>query len=133
MDNLPPELLRAILLSSVHLSRSEKNTLLPLRLVNKRFDFILREYMFKTVQLDFSRFARGETAPQMSSLADVGHLCQSLYCDMMVIRDEGTATLYLATYPCCMSCHSCTSSVAKCRTAKRLPCCFNDSSRNLLI
>jgi len=97
MDNLPPELLRAILLSSVHLSRSEKNVLLPLRLVNKRFDFILREYMFKTVQLDFSRFARGETAPQMSSLADVGHLCQSLYCDMMVIRDEGT--LYLAAYP----------------------------------
>ena len=96
MDNLPPELLRAIILSSVHLSRSEKNSLLPLRLVNKRFDFILREYMFKTVQLDFSRFARGETAPQMSSLADVGHLCQSLYCDMMVIRDEGT--LPLATY-----------------------------------
>jgi hypothetical protein len=97
MDNLPPELLRGILLSSVHLSRSEKNVLLPLRLVNKRFDFILREYMFKTVQLDFSRFARGETAPQMSSLADVGHLCQSLYCDMMVIRDEGT--LCLASYP----------------------------------
>jgi len=99
MDNLPPELLRGILLSCVHLSRSEKNALLPLRLVNKRFDFILREYMFKTVQLDFSRFARGETAPQMSSLADIGHLCQSLYCDMMVIRDEGT--LRLATYPCC--------------------------------
>jgi hypothetical protein len=93
MDNLPPELLRGILLSSVHLCRSEKNVLLPLRLVNKRFDFILREYMFKTVQLDFSRFARGETAPQMSSLGDVGHLCQALYCDMMVIRDEGTRRL----------------------------------------
>ncbi len=93
MDSLPPELLRGIILSSVQLSRSEKNVLLPLRLVNKRFDFILREYMFKTVQLDFSRFARGETAPQMSSLAAVGHLCQSLYCDMMVIRDEGMLCL----------------------------------------
>jgi hypothetical protein len=101
MDSLPPELLRGIILSSVQLSRSEKNVLLPLRLVNKRFDFILREYMFKTVQLDFSRFARGETAPQMGSLAAVGHLCQSLYCDMMVIRDEGT--IGLARTISCMS------------------------------
>lgn len=90
MDGLPPELLRAILLSSVHLCRADKNVLLPLRLVNKRFDFILREYIFRTIQLDFSRFAKGETAPQLSSLAAVGHLCQALYCDMMVIRDEGT-------------------------------------------
>jgi len=103
MDSLPPEVLRGIILSSVQLSRSEKNLLLPLRLVNKRFDFILREYMFKTVQLDFSRFARGEAAPQMDSLATVGHLCQSLYCDMMVIRDEGTIVLLLPLASCISS------------------------------
>ncbi len=95
MDTLPPELLRAILLSSVHLCRADKNNLLPLRLVNKRFDFILREYIFKTVQLDFSRFAKGDSAPQITSLATVGHLCQALYCDMMVIRDEGACRRYL--------------------------------------
>jgi hypothetical protein len=97
MDSLPPELLRAIILSSVQLSRSEKNLLLPLRLVNKRFDFVLREYLFRTIQLDFSRFSREKTAPQMSNLAVIGHLCQSLYCDMMVIRDEG-ALHYAGSY-----------------------------------
>jgi hypothetical protein len=45
------------------------------------------------VQLDFSRFSKEVPAPEISSLATVGHLCQALYCDMMVIRDEGTRFL----------------------------------------
>ncbi len=89
MDSLPPELLRTILVWSVRLCQPDKNSLLPLRLVNKRFDFILREYVHKTIQLDYSRFARNTAFPHMGVLADVGHLCQALYCDMMVIRDEG--------------------------------------------
>jgi hypothetical protein len=90
MDDLPPELLRNILVQSVRASRFDKNELLPLRLVNKRFDYILREYIFKTIQLEFSRFARGNDAPELRSLQGVGRLCQAIYCDMMVIRDEGT-------------------------------------------
>jgi hypothetical protein len=89
MDTLPPELLRAILLSTVHSCRSKKNAALPLRLVNKRFDFIIREYIFRTIQLDYTRLAKGDIAPQLVNLMPVGHLSQSLYCDMMVIRDEG--------------------------------------------
>lgn len=89
MDRLPPELLRTILLASVGLCRCEKNELLPLRLVCKGFDAILKEYIFRTIQLEFSRFARGEAAPELESIAGIGQLCEALYCDMMVIRDEG--------------------------------------------
>ncbi len=38
--------------------RCEKNTILPLRLVCKAFDGILKPYVFKTIQLEFSRFLR---------------------------------------------------------------------------
>lgn len=90
MDRLPPEILRTILLWSVRLCQPDKNSTLPLRLVNKTFNCILREYIHKTIQLDYSRFARNTAAfPQMEALADVGPLCQALFCDMMVIRDEG--------------------------------------------
>lgn len=106
MENLPPELLRTILLSSVHLCRSEKNLLLRMRLVNRRFDFILREYLLKTVQLDFSRFVKGEGAPNIGCLKRVGPLCKALYCDMMVIRDDGMLPLLCMRASIHTSCHA---------------------------
>jgi hypothetical protein len=67
----------------------EKNTLLPLRRVCKAFDDVLKPLIFKTIQLEFSRFARGKAAPAIESIARVGDLCNAVYVDMMVIRDEG--------------------------------------------
>lgn len=58
MDSLPAELLSLVLLWNVRTSRCEKNTILPLRLVCKAFDEILKPYVFKTIQLEFSRFLR---------------------------------------------------------------------------
>ena len=58
MDSLPAELLNLILLWNIRMSRCEKNTILPLRLVCKAFDEILKPYVFKTIQLEFSRFLR---------------------------------------------------------------------------
>jgi hypothetical protein len=94
MESLPPELLRSILLASVSLCRGEKNVLFPLRLVNKRFDFIVREYVFKTIQLDFSSFIKGHSTPKFESLQDVGQFSHALYCDMMVVRDQGMMFCY---------------------------------------
>ncbi|KAF4636944.1 hypothetical protein G7Y89_g1129 [Cudoniella acicularis] len=87
MDSLPTEILGIILSWDVRLCRVEKNLVLPLRLVCKAFDAALRPYIFKTIQLEFSRFCHN-TAPCLASLARVGYLCGSIYLDMMVIRDE---------------------------------------------
>jgi hypothetical protein len=58
MDSLPTELLSLILLSSIRQCRCEKNAILPLRFVCRSFDAILKPYVFKTIQLEFSRFLR---------------------------------------------------------------------------
>jgi hypothetical protein len=58
MDSLPAELLSLILLWKIRMCRCDKNAILPLRLVCKGFDEILKPYVFKTIQLEFSRFLR---------------------------------------------------------------------------
>lgn len=69
--------------------RCDKNKILPLRLVCRAFDTALKPYIFKTVQLEFSRFLRDAPRPKLEELARVGQLCDALYLDMMVVRDEG--------------------------------------------
>jgi hypothetical protein len=94
MDSLPTEVLGLILLWNVRMCRCDKNALLPLRLVCKAFDDALKPYVFKAVQLEFSKFHRHEPTPDISSLARVGNTCEALYLDMMVVRDEGTLVIY---------------------------------------
>lgn len=67
---------------------SDKNAVTPLRLVCKAFDNALKSYLFKTLQLEFSKFSRSN-APDISALGAVGRLCEAIYLDMMIIRDEG--------------------------------------------
>jgi hypothetical protein len=94
MDNLPQELVELILVWVVRMCPSDKNSITPLRLVCKSFDKALKSYIFKTLQLEFSKFAR-YGGPDMMAVAKVGELCQAIYLDMMVVRDEGIlAQLY---------------------------------------
>ena len=67
----------------------EKNTIIPLRLVCKAFDAVLKPYVFKTLQLEFSKFLRNGDKPDTKSLDRVGEFCQAVYLDMMIVRDEG--------------------------------------------
>ncbi len=90
MDSLPNELVELILLWDVRMCRCQKNTILRLRLVCKAFDVALKPYVFKTLQLEYSRFLRSAPAPNIEALASIGRLCQAVYVDMMVVRDEGT-------------------------------------------
>lgn len=69
--------------------RTDKNNLLPLRLVCKAFDSILKPYALKTVQLEFSRFLRDGPGLDKSALERMGSSCEAAYLDLMVVRDEG--------------------------------------------
>jgi hypothetical protein len=89
MDSLPRELLESILMFNVQMCRCNKNNIFPLRLVCKAFDAFLKPYIFKTIQLEFSKFLRYAATPELKSLETVGKLCQAVYLDMMVVRDEG--------------------------------------------
>ncbi|TVY37351.1 hypothetical protein LOCC1_G008603 [Lachnellula occidentalis] len=91
MDSLPTEILGLVLRFNVDMCRHDKNLVLPLRLVCKAFDAALKPYIFRTVQLEFSRFLKDAT-PNTDSLARVGHLCSAVYMDMMVVRDEEEIT-----------------------------------------
>ena len=69
--------------------RCEKNTVLSLRYVSKAFNFCLRPYVLKTIQLEFSRFLKGPNLPTTEVLGAIGGFCHAVYLDMMVVRDEG--------------------------------------------
>ncbi len=89
MNQLPTEILGLILKWDVAMCRIDKNSILPLRLVCKAFDIALRPFILKTIKLEYSCFLR-DSAINVKSLEKVGNLCDSVYLDMMVIRDEGT-------------------------------------------
>ncbi|KAF4510637.1 hypothetical protein G6O67_002512 [Ophiocordyceps sinensis] len=88
MDRLPRELVDLILQQCV--AHGAKGHVLELRLVCRAFDRTLKPYACRTLGLDFSRLSRlsGFRRPQMDALQTVGYHCQSLYVDLMVLRDE---------------------------------------------
>ena len=76
------------------MSRVDKNAVLPLRFVCRSFDIALKPWLFKTIQLDFSRLLRiKKGAIGLDGLSEVGQLASAVYIDMMVIRDEGQSKL----------------------------------------
>ncbi len=89
MDTLPNELLGLVLLWNIRQYRCDKNKILVLRLVCKTFDAILKPYLFKAVQLEFSRFLKDGSDPGIEAMTPVGQFCEALYLVMMVGRDEG--------------------------------------------
>lgn len=89
MDSLPPELLDLIVLWHVRACQFNKNKTLPLRLVCQKLNVAVKPFVFKTLQLEFSKFLRHAPTPALPDLDRVGHLCQAIYLNMMVIRDEG--------------------------------------------
>lgn len=90
MDELPTEILDTVLLWVVRISKCDKNSVLPMRLVCSAFDKGLRPYIFKCIQLEFSRFLRDAETLDVEALRRVGAVAESLYLDLMVVRDEGT-------------------------------------------
>ncbi|CZT41918.1 uncharacterized protein RSE6_01732 [Rhynchosporium secalis] len=88
MDSLPTEILGLILDWEVRMCERQKNIILNLRLVCRAFDVALRPYAFRTLQLEFSRYLRSHPNPGVKGLEGVGVICEALYLDMMVVRDE---------------------------------------------
>lgn len=88
MDRLPRELVELILRQCV--AQGAKNHVLELRLVCRVFDRALKPYACRTLGLDFSRLSRlsGFARPQTDALQTIGYHCQSLYVDLMVLRDD---------------------------------------------
>ncbi|KAI1769452.1 hypothetical protein GGR53DRAFT_472544 [Hypoxylon sp. FL1150] len=92
MDRLPSEILLHILDYVVVAHYSNKNNLLKLRTTCKLFDEVLKPYVLKTLQLEFTRLDKGFRARKPlddDALRRIGPLCQALYIDMMVVRDDG--------------------------------------------
>ncbi|QSZ28906.1 hypothetical protein DSL72_003412 [Monilinia vaccinii-corymbosi] len=91
MDQLPPELLGLILQKNIEMCRCDKNGVLDLRLVCKVFNEILKPSIFKTIQLEFSRFCRfrdvDDNQNRLETLQSIASLSSSLYIDTMVVRD----------------------------------------------
>lgn len=102
MDSLPVEILDAILLCTVRVCRCEKNNILSLRRVCKAFDEALKPIALQCLQLEFSRFRKFSSSYDLKSLGalrDIGKVADSLYLDLMVIRDEGMLWIILGGQP----------------------------------
>ncbi|RYP49956.1 hypothetical protein DL768_004391 [Monosporascus sp. mg162] len=92
METLPPEIVLTILDHCVASHYGDKNALLSLRTVCKLFDDILKPIVLRTLQLEFTRLDKvSRTCRPLDeeALRRIGHLCQALYLDMMMIRDDG--------------------------------------------
>ncbi|PQE12359.1 hypothetical protein CJF31_00000573 [Rutstroemia sp. NJR-2017a BVV2] len=91
MNTIPPETLVMILQYVVDGCRSDKNSVLKLRLVCKAFDKCLKQTALKTIQLDFKRIYRfreiERNKAQKSSLHDISPCTENLYIDMTIVRD----------------------------------------------
>ncbi|KAI0844110.1 hypothetical protein F5Y00DRAFT_211193 [Daldinia vernicosa] len=91
MDKLPPEILLHILEFTVVALYGNKNNLLRLRATCKLFNEVLKPFALRTLQLEFTRLDRTERRlkpPDYDALRRIGPLCQALYLDMMVVRDD---------------------------------------------
>lgn len=91
MDKLPPEILLHILEFTVVALYGNKNNLLRLRATCKLFNEVLKPFALRTLQLEFTRLDRTERRlkpPDYGALRRIGPLCQALYLDMMVVRDD---------------------------------------------
>ncbi len=97
METLPPEIVLTILEYCVANHYGDKNSLLSLRTVCKLFDHVLKPFVLQTLQLEFTRLdkvSRSCRLPDETALRRIGHLCQALYLDLMVIRDDGNSVLF---------------------------------------
>lgn len=97
MERLPRELIDAIL-HQCAVSFS-KNNALELRLVCRLFDRILKPLVCQTIDLDFSRLSKtsGRSRPQTDALQTVGYNCNSIFIDLMVVRDDSTLSSHPAS------------------------------------
>src|SRR4051812_4882107 len=91
MNTIPSETLVTILQYVVDGCRSDKNSILDLRLVCKAFDKCLKQTALKTVQLDFARIHQfrkiDKNKAQILSLYDISPCIENLYIDMTIVRD----------------------------------------------
>jgi hypothetical protein len=93
MDCLPSEIAIYIVEYCVVNHYYNKNSLLQLRTVSKLFDEVLKPYVLRTLQLEFTRLDKAHRRQRPlaeDALRRVGGLCHALYLDMMLVRDEGT-------------------------------------------
>ncbi|KAI0160985.1 hypothetical protein GGR52DRAFT_576397 [Hypoxylon sp. FL1284] len=95
MASFPAEILLHILDYLVVACYNDKNGLLQLRTTCRLFDEALRPYVLKTLQLDYTRLDRGYRVQKPldnDAFRRIGPLCQALYVDMMVVRDDSEVT-----------------------------------------
>lgn len=92
MERLPRELVDLVLEQCV--AQVAKNHVLALRLVCRGFDRALKPFACRTLGLDFSRLSRlsGLPRPRLDALQTIGYHCQSLYVDLMVLRDDSQSS-----------------------------------------
>ncbi|KAI1206449.1 uncharacterized protein F4807DRAFT_439238 [Annulohypoxylon truncatum] len=93
LDRLPTELVIQIVEWTAVAHYGDKNTLLELRKVCKLFNQILRPIALCTLPLDYTRIDYYQVTSRRrlkrKALRRIAPLCQSLFIDMMVIRDDG--------------------------------------------
>ena len=97
MERLPPEIILTILEYCVANHYGDKNALLNLRTVCKLFDHVLKPIVLQTLQLEFTRLDRISRSCRPlddAALQRIGHLCQALYLDLMMIRDDGSFSFF---------------------------------------
>ncbi|XDG09255.1 hypothetical protein ABKA04_008870 [Annulohypoxylon sp. FPYF3050] len=90
--DLPVELVDEILQHVTVIYYDEKNDLLAVRMVCKRFAEILKPVGLRTLQMDWTRMDSVERSLrhplERQTLLRIGHHCEALNIDMMVARDE---------------------------------------------
>lgn len=91
MDILPAEIVLSIARHCIAVHYDDKNALLQLRTVCRLFDDVIKPYVLRTLQLEFTRLdktARRLRPPDHAALQRIGGLCRALYIDMMIVRDD---------------------------------------------
>jgi hypothetical protein len=93
MDRFPQEI-RILILKETARSLP-KSEAVKLRLISREFDTILKPVLCRTISLDISKLNKVSRIkhPDPAALEAIGSLCDSLFVDLAVVKDEGTHPL----------------------------------------
>lgn len=88
LNVLPTEVLGLVFEQLFEKDRRDKNDVLPMRLVCKRFDDILRPKLLKTIQVDFDRISKSGHPAKSDALDNAGQHVKCILLDLSTIRSQ---------------------------------------------
>lgn len=101
LDILPNEVLGIVVDQMAFKDMKNKNDVLTMRLVCKRFNDVIRPKVLKTIQMDFDRISKNGHQAVLDALGNIGQQAKALTIDLAAVRSQCKFMPMPTQIPCC--------------------------------